>query len=219
MGILDSIQDGINKGVDGAGRATKKLQLNAQINEINRQRDQLLAQLGASLFLETRENPQFRTPREQVYADIEALDVKRANVQNELLQLEQQGQAVAAAKTTIICPNCGKSLAANSAFCTGCGTALSSIRESLALCAVCGAPLAPDVRFCTSCGTPIAGNPGLSAAGGGVSSTGGAAGASIGASDATGVPDVPGVGADGTTSAPDVPGAFGVGAGGTHPSA
>jgi hypothetical protein len=155
MGILDSIQDGINKGVDGAGRATKKIQLNAQINEIDKQRDRLLAQLGASLLLETRSDPHFRSSREQVYADIEALDSRRIGVQNELQQLEQQGQAIAAAKTTIACPNCGRSLAANSAFCTGCGTAISSIRESLSLCAVCGAPLIPDTRFCTSCGTPV----------------------------------------------------------------
>jgi hypothetical protein len=157
MGILDSIQDGINKGVDGAGRATKKIQLGAQINEIDKQRDRLLAQLGASLFLETQSDPRFRASREQVYADIEALDARRIAVQGELAQLEQQGQAIAAAKATVTCPNCGRSLAANSAFCTGCGAAMTAIRESLSLCATCGAALSPDTRFCTSCGTPVAG--------------------------------------------------------------
>jgi hypothetical protein len=160
MGILDSIQGGINKGADAAGRATKKIQLNAQISDINKQRDRLLAQLGASLFLETRDDPRFRAPREQVYAGIEALDDRRAGVQNELSQLEQQGQVAAAARMTISCPTCGRSLAANSAFCTGCGTAISAIRESLSLCTICGAALEPNTRFCTSCGTPVGGDAG-----------------------------------------------------------
>jgi hypothetical protein len=160
MGILDSIQGGINKGVDGAGRATKKIQLNAQINEINKQRDRLLAQLGASLFLETRDDPHFRAPREQVYAGIEALDARRAGVQNELSQLEQQGQAAAAARTMITCPTCGRSLAASSAFCTSCGTAMSTTYGSMPLCTVCGAALEPNIRFCTSCGTPVGGDAG-----------------------------------------------------------
>jgi hypothetical protein len=156
VGILDSIQDGVNKGLDGAGRATKKVQLNSQLNDIDKQRERLLAQLGSSLFLETRTNPNFRAPREQIYAGIESLDARRSGIQNEIALLEQVAQPVAVQTPSMqqppqIAPYPGLEQSPPQPQVVA--TAFEPAQ--VAFCTNCGAPLAPIARFCTACGSTV----------------------------------------------------------------
>jgi RNA polymerase subunit RPABC4/transcription elongation factor Spt4 len=159
MGFLDSATDLVNKGVASTGRATKTLQLKAQLNDFTRKRDDLIAQLGASLYEETRIDQRFRAPREALFAEIEGVDARREELKAEIAQIENEAKSVSQTNKTIICPNCGKTILATDAFCTGCGTSITAIRASLSLCAHCGTPIAPDAKFCTVCGAPAAVSP------------------------------------------------------------
>jgi hypothetical protein len=155
MGILDNIQSGLNKGVASTSRATRSLQLKGSLSTLDKQRAEQLAQLGASLYEQTRNDLVIRGSREAIYAAIEALDTQRAAVLEELTLLEQANQQQQMASQKIPCPNCGKPIPANSAFCVGCGASISQVHISAGQCSNCGSPLAPGVAFCTACGTPI----------------------------------------------------------------
>lgn len=50
MGFLDNVTSTVNRGTAAAGRSADKIKLNARIGELNRQRQGLAAQLGASLY-------------------------------------------------------------------------------------------------------------------------------------------------------------------------
>ena len=50
MGFLDNVTSAVNRGTAAAGRGADKIKLNARICELNRQRQNLAAQLGASLY-------------------------------------------------------------------------------------------------------------------------------------------------------------------------
>jgi RNA polymerase subunit RPABC4/transcription elongation factor Spt4 len=60
----------------------------------------------------------------------------------------QQASAGAAAGGNF-CPKCGKALAVDASFCSGCGNKVSTPF----ICKNCGRELAPDDRFCPKCGT------------------------------------------------------------------
>lgn len=50
MGFLDNVASAVSRGAAAAGRGADKIKLNARIGELNRQRQGLAAQLGASLY-------------------------------------------------------------------------------------------------------------------------------------------------------------------------
>ncbi|MRR15540.1 MAG: zinc ribbon domain-containing protein [Deltaproteobacteria bacterium] len=52
------------------------------------------------------------------------------------------------------CPSCGKTVNADAAFCTHCGTRLMDGRPNAKICSSCGEEMEPDAAFCTRCGTP-----------------------------------------------------------------
>ncbi|MDR2672742.1 MAG: zinc ribbon domain-containing protein [Coriobacteriales bacterium] len=155
MGFLDNVQDGLSRGVASTGRATKSLQLKGQINALDKKREALMGQLGASLYQETRSEPHFRSTREALYLEVEDIDSRKEVLHQELEELEREGQMSLQGKQTLVCPSCGKGLAATDAFCTGCGTSMVDIRKTLNLCAACGTPLTPDSKFCMGCGAAL----------------------------------------------------------------
>ncbi|MDR1421525.1 MAG: zinc ribbon domain-containing protein [Coriobacteriales bacterium] len=155
MGIMDGIQSGLNRGMAATSRATRSMQLKSTLSTLDKQRGEQLAQLGASLYEQTRSDAAIREPREAIFSAIESLDVQRAAVLDELAQLERASQQQQMASQQIPCPNCGKPIPANSAFCVGCGANLAQAYASAGQCSACGAPLAPGVAFCTACGTPV----------------------------------------------------------------
>ena len=164
MGFLDSLQGTLNRGTAAAERATRTLRLNQRVNDINKERQRLAAQLGASLYEATKDDASFRAGREALFDGIANLDAEREKCQLEIASIE----AEAAAARTYTCTHCGASVSATDLFCSGCGTAIDVIKQEIAeqnaaaadsaansnrVCASCGAAMGEDDMFCMSCGT------------------------------------------------------------------
>ncbi|MDR1089049.1 MAG: zinc ribbon domain-containing protein [Coriobacteriales bacterium] len=171
MGVLDSIKDVANKGIATTGRAAKTVQLKAQLNEVRKQQDNLMKQLGTSLYEETKANPLYRGPRENIYASIEQSKLQCDALLAEIAEIERQGQLLAAtgsgaafnqgaalgtgASPGVPCPQCGSANDVDAVFCVGCGANITVISVEAPRCRQCGTTLATGLSFCTSCGTPI----------------------------------------------------------------
>lgn len=155
MGILDSVTSAVNRGTESAGRAAEKVKINNKMNEVNKRRQQLAAQLGASLYLATKDDVSLRQGREGLYDSITACDAEREQLQARLAAIEAASEAV----ETFKCSVCGTKMAGGDLFCSGCGTPADKARAVRpapvvggAVCASCGAPMAADDLFCMSCG-------------------------------------------------------------------
>ena len=156
MGILDNAGSAINRGISGTQRAAKTMGLKGQVNDLEKQREKLVAQLGASLYDDTRNLPAFRGPREELYSAIENNDAQRDELLAQIAQLESEAIAAANTGRGLVCPVCGKTIAFEDAFCMGCGTPVAQIKAQLHLCPNCGSQLGEGDAFCMSCGTPVA---------------------------------------------------------------
>ena len=165
MGFLDSVQSTFNRGVAAAGRTSDQVRLKGQMNDANKRRQNLAAQLGASLYEITKDDPQLRAGRESLYDGIAAIDAERVQIQAELDRLEREAQAAQIAATHFACPFCGFQLSANDVFCSSCGKSMTEIQAVLSAaqtgapanwggptCPSCGAPMNPGDMFCMSCG-------------------------------------------------------------------
>ncbi len=172
MGFLDNASNLLNRGVANAGRGTKVISLKAQIADLGRSRNSLMAQLGESLYEETRTNDAFRNSRERLYASIENLDAQRAALQQELASVEQQmrptpviqpaaptGFAAGGAPAARACSQCGSPMGSDDQFCFNCGARYEPPAERGRVCAACGSVLGPDDAFCMSCGQPVQAEP------------------------------------------------------------
>lgn len=135
-GFLDNAQSYLNRGVAGANRSASTLKLRAQMSDALKRRQELAAQLGASLYDSTKDDPAFREGREALYDGIAAIDEERASCQAELDRIEAESQAA----VPLTCPFCGNSVAAGDMFCSGCGK-----------------PAKPQNKFCMHCGTKLQG--------------------------------------------------------------
>lgn len=168
MGFLDDISATFNKGADVAGRTAKTLKLKGQLAEVNRRRQSLAAQLGASLYDATKDDPAFREGREDLYDSIAACDEERAGYQAEIERIEAEAAAAAEAANILECTNCHAKVSASDRFCSGCGTPVAEIKEKLhemaeaaeaaatgATCSKCGASVGEGDVFCTACGARI----------------------------------------------------------------
>lgn len=171
MGFLDSVSATFNKSADAASRTAKTLKLRGQIAETTKRRQSLAAQLGASLYEFTKDDPAFRAGREEIYDGIAACDEERAACQAEIDEIEAAAAAASESARMIECTNCHARVAAGDRFCSGCGKPVEEIKEELhaaqesaenlspeeagAVCSSCGASVAADNLFCTSCGARI----------------------------------------------------------------
>lgn len=161
MGILDNITSTVNRGTESAGRAAEKLKLKNQINEINKRRQQLAAQLGASLYDSTKDDTTLRHGREALYDGIASCDAERADCQAKIDALEAMAQAASVASTNFTCVVCGAQMGGADLFCSGCGTPADKARPAAAVvpvqaagpvCVSCGASMNEGDLFCMSCG-------------------------------------------------------------------
>ena len=164
MGLFDNVTSAVNRGTESAGRAAEKMRLKTQINEINKRRQQLAAQLGATLYDATKDDPQYRSGREALYDGIGACDAERAAAQAKIDELDAMAQAATAAATTYRCVVCGAAMAGDDLFCSGCGTPADQARPVAAAtsapltgprCAQCDAPMAEGDMFCMACGARV----------------------------------------------------------------
>lgn len=161
MSIFDNVTSTINRSTAAAGRAAETVKIKAHISEVNKRRQQLAAQLGASLYEETRGNEALRTGREALYDGIAACDAERAECQKQLAEIEAQAALQAEAARTYVCPTCGSAVGASDMFCSGCGTSrevilaqapAAPIAQPTAFCPSCGAPVGEGDAFCMACG-------------------------------------------------------------------
>lgn len=165
MGFLDNVTSAVNRGTAAAGRGADKIKLNARISELNKQRQNLAAQLGASLYEATRNDSALRAGREALYDGIAQVDAEREACKAQIAALDAQANAAASAAAGFNCAICGAHMSGADLFCSGCGTPADKARAAApasapstvsgAVCASCGAPLGPEDVFCMSCGTKV----------------------------------------------------------------
>lgn len=166
MGFLDDVSASLNRGVNAVGRSGKAAQIKLQMGELLKQRKDMAAQLGASLYDATKDNPELRAGREALYDGIAKIDADRAQMQATIEALEAEQAAANYAAQQIKCPNCGTWVSVNDAFCSGCGTSVEQIKAAAATsapaatpagatCPNCGAPVAEGDAFCMSCGQKL----------------------------------------------------------------
>lgn len=168
MGFLDNVTSVVNRGTAAAGRGADKIKLNARISELNKQRQNLAAQLGASLYEATRNDSALRAGREALYDGIAQVDAEREACKAQIAALDAQANAAANAAAGFNCAICGAHMSGADLFCSGCGTHVDKARSAAGAsapvtsavaagptCASCGAPLGPDDVFCMSCGTKV----------------------------------------------------------------
>lgn len=164
MGIMDDVTGAFSRGTSAAERAARSTRLRADLKDVNRQRQNLAAQLGASLYEVTRENPEFREGREELYQGIARCDQKRDEANRALQALRDAAAAEEAARQSFPCGVCGAPIRGDDLFCSGCGTpaekariaqAASATNDTSLRCAACGAPLGSDYVFCMECGALI----------------------------------------------------------------
>ena len=167
MGFLDSVSNAIDRGTASVGRASGTAKLKMSLNDLTKQRKELAAQLGASLYEATRENAELRAGREPLYDGIANIDAQKASIEAEITRIELEGQAAQAAAVVYKCPKCGSNVQATDLFCAGCGTPIAEVVAAASApfaaavpvsgkkCAHCGAPMGNDDIFCMSCGTRV----------------------------------------------------------------
>lgn len=173
MGFLDDVQASVNRGVAGANRGVESMKLKNQMNDAMKRRQQLAAQLGASLYEVTREDAALRSGREALYDGIAAIDQERDAIQAQLDELERQAAAAAQAAASIECPFCHTRISATDMFCCGCGKPMAEIQAAYAAapavpaepepapvaiqagCPACGSPVNEGDAFCMNCGAKL----------------------------------------------------------------
>ncbi|MEE1373696.1 MAG: zinc ribbon domain-containing protein [Parolsenella sp.] len=172
MGFLDSLQSSVNSATAAASRATSTLKLKSQMSEALKRRQGYAAQLGASLYEATKDNPELRAGREALFDGIAACDAERAQLQAQIDQIEAEAAAAEAAASYYVCPFCHSRVGATDLFCMGCGKPMAEIQAALAqqqvaaapapqpqaagaTCPQCGAPVNPGDAFCMSCGCKL----------------------------------------------------------------
>lgn len=167
MGLLDNMTAAVNRGADSMSRATEKGRLKSQINEINKKRQGLAAQLGASLYEVTQNDPEMRAGREALYDGIAACDAEREACQQKIDEIDAASAAIATATATYKCVVCGATMNGDDLFCSGCGTPAAQARPQAdapaqtpaaggRACASCGASMGSDDLFCMNCGAKAA---------------------------------------------------------------
>lgn len=95
MGFLDSVQNSFNRAAASTGRATTTLQIRGRIEDALKRRQQLVAQLGASLYEVTRDSSELRAGREPLYDGIARRDAERTQCEAWIAQLEAEDAAAA----------------------------------------------------------------------------------------------------------------------------
>lgn len=160
MGLFDSVSSAVNRKIESADRAGDKVVINGKLKALNKQRQQLAAQLGAALYLATKDNPAMREGREALYESIAACDAERDQLQARIAQLDSMSEASA----VFNCAVCGSKMSGGDLFCSGCGTPIEQARASApaaqpaantVFCGSCGASMDADDAFCMSCGAKV----------------------------------------------------------------
>lgn len=177
--FIDDVQNKLNRGFADANRSVESMKLKGQMSDAMKRRQQLAAQLGASLYEDLKDIPEYREGREQLFDGIAQIDAERASIQEQLDEIERRATESSRAATTVECPFCHTRVGATDLFCSGCGKPMAEIQAALqasaqssatgvgtagtetstsssgSVCPTCGNPVEPDDSFCMSCGTKL----------------------------------------------------------------
>ena len=164
MGFFDDIQGAVDRGMSTMERGVEIAKINARMREINQQRSNLAAQLGACLYERTKNDPSFTEGPETLYSGIARLDSERIEAQAMIEQLQNQPQQKAPARQLVTCPTCGSFCDPTDMFCCGCGAKVADFAAGSAAsaaagtyyCPKCSAPFEEGDAFCMSCGARLA---------------------------------------------------------------
>ncbi|MDO4499421.1 MAG: hypothetical protein Q4B51_07375 [Coriobacteriaceae bacterium] len=164
MGFFDDIQGAVDRGMSTMERGVEIAKINARMREINQQRSNLAAQLGACLYERTKNDPSFTEGLETLYSGIARLDSERIEAQAMIEQLQNQPQQKAPARQLVTCPTCGSFCDPTDMFCCGCGAKAADFAAGSAAsaaagtyyCPKCSAPFEEGDAFCMSCGARLA---------------------------------------------------------------
>jgi len=168
MGFMDQMQDALNRGTASVGRASRGMQINSQLKDLQKQRQNLAAQLGASLYDVVKDNAELKAGRESLIDGMAQIDAQVEQLKAEQAALDQQS----ADSTRVNCPFCSAPLNLGDAFCSGCGKPIDEVKSALngvapaapaapageapaQVCASCGAGMGADDMFCMTCGAPV----------------------------------------------------------------
>lgn len=160
MGLFDSAQDFLNRGVASAERGTKALSLKAQLGELNHRRERACGQLGESLFEATCGDAALREGREELFAAIEEIDKQLKELNAQIVDLEEESAAARAEAARI---DAARAEAARAQVAQVAARIMPSAQAEIASqaepaawpCPTCGASVAAEYRFCTSCGSSL----------------------------------------------------------------
>ncbi len=160
MGFKDDLSSMMNRGAQAAGRKARQVSLSTRDSELRRRRQTLAAQLGASVYEEVRANPELRAGREELIAQIEAVDAERAEIVAEHQRIMAEREDAQNRTTLVRCAVCGAPMHASDQFCSACGSPAEKARpvvdvEAIAVCPSCGASVSPDDAFCMNCGSRL----------------------------------------------------------------
>ena len=164
MGFFDDIQGAVDRGMSTMERGVEIAKINARMREINQQRSNLAAQLGACLYERTKNDPSFTEGLETLYSGIARLDSERIEAQAMIEQLQNQPQQKAPSRQLVTCPTCGSFCDPTDMFCCGCGAKVADFAAGSAAsaaagtyyCPKCSAPFEEGDAFCMSCGARLA---------------------------------------------------------------
>ncbi|WP_165043191.1 MULTISPECIES: zinc ribbon domain-containing protein [unclassified Adlercreutzia] len=157
MNLLDSMSAALSRGTNVADRAAKNLKYEVRLREITRERQSLAAQLGASLYEDTKDDPDMRAGRERLYDGIAALDIEREQVRAQIANLAEQAQTEA--QQSPLCPFCGSRVAGDHLFCSGCGRSIDDIRAAWFAQAAAAEPAPTPAASAPEGGAPTADAP------------------------------------------------------------
>lgn len=163
MGLLDDAKATISRGTAAAERTAKTLTLKNRIDGLQKQRRDLVAQIGASLYEVTKDIEEFREGRESIYEAIYKCDKEKNECQSRIDELEAESRAA----SLVECHKCGDKVSSSDAFCWSCGSPVdkdinNSVESKISpedatvfRCEKCSSPVADDDAFCMKCGAKL----------------------------------------------------------------
>lgn len=162
MSFFDDVSDMVNRGAAAAQRAGKITQIRFQIGDLDRQKRELFAKLGESIFENVASVSLVRAGHEELFDSIDDIVAKMGVLEEEIAALEAEAEAEENAPEVEICPQCGGAIGENDKFCCTCGApverevpAPEPTFKPNAFCTNCGTPVKPTDLFCMNCGTKL----------------------------------------------------------------
>lgn len=128
--VAGSVGSAWNRGTAAAGRAADTAKIKSKLSDAQGRWHEAAAKLGESLYDEVKANPELAAGREDILAEMDALDQEIAETQAELDRISQAG-VQAKVDAGRICGECGAELKPGMKFCPGCGAPVPQPSEAV----------------------------------------------------------------------------------------